>query len=423
MHRIHKAKLRRGALILAGLLMVTTLVACKRKPEELEVWRPSAAKNGQEKLVQWIPSQDELMETRIRATEILLEEDLAYAAHEALKNATDEDRQTIIEAVAPQVQQWCDAKDATLENYNAGKSKQVIGKDAAFQLYPLSKGGTQEKLGACILSWLSEGDYFDRDRMGNAKLLQIAEPLGAKAVDPLIAALGADARNPQTEIAKYLRGLKDPAVDKKATEALVKFARTQLPKIDADTSTALLETEHEAVVPFLVELVPDESVDGALRTTSVERIKKIKGKASLPIFLDWVEKHPGNLRWLAAQAIAESQGKAGLAPLMSRLPDNDKYGDGDPEGFMVEAQRFCLVEVKGSEKEPGIEGAAPILASQLRRGSVPARALALRCLQEVGSAQDAEAVQALTRSRDPLPAWGDTKTLGDLAKETLTKLK
>jgi HEAT repeat protein len=412
-------------LLLSALLLATSSAACKRKPQDLDVWKPSVAKNGQEKLVEWIHSPDELFETRVRATEILLEENLAYAANQALEKASPEDRTRIIDALAPTVDQWCKANDASLENYNANTAKQPTGKDAAFQLYPFAQGDAKAKFKDCILSWIDNGDYHVRDQMGNAKILQMAEALGPDATPALLKALKADPRNKPGDIARHLYAIKDPNTDKLTAEALVEIARARLPNIPPDIANALLETNHDAVVPFFTEIVPNEAVDGAFRTTAVDRIKIIKGKAALPIFLEWVEKHPGNLRWLAAQAIAESQGKAGLAPLMSKLPDNDKYGDGDPEGFKIEAQRFCLVEIKGdpNDKEnPPMEGARPIFLSQLKRGSAPARALALRCLQEVGTPDDKPAIEPLLDSKEPIPAWGDTKTLGDLAKETLSKL-
>lgn len=409
---------RRIGVVFLALGLLGVLGGCKRKPEELEVWRPSQTRNGQDKLTEWVGSSSELMETRVRAAELLIEEDLPYAVPKGLQGATPEDRKAIVEALAQKMGQGCKANDATVENYQANKSLQVRAKEGAFQLYPLAEGSAKQTLEACLLDWLGGGEYHIRDQMGQAKMGQIAELLGPPAAPALIKALEADERNPQSEIARILRNMKDPKVNKEAAQALAKLGKAKLPKIDEDLKVALLECEDEAIVDFLAELVPNAQVDGDLRTTAVDRIQKIKGKAALPVFLRWVKEQPGDLRWMAAQSIAETQGKEGMAPLLNALPDDGKYGTDDPGAFAREAERFCKVEVKEGE----VKVTEDFFLAQLGRGSVAARALSIQCLQEVGTSKSRPALEALLEDKTPLDGWGDVKLLGELAKKVLEKL-
>ncbi len=409
------AALKTAALILA-LALGLGLSACKRKPEDLEVWRPSKAKNGLEKLGLWIASPDELMPTRLRAAEILMEEEYAYSVDIALEKCSDADKQAILAHTVPLALGWYKTGDATVEAYQEARSKQVVGKDGAyFLLKHVTKAEDKEALEGVLIDWLT-GDYFTRDQMGKVKLNQIAEMMGSRSAPPLLKALD-DPKNGQTQLAQMLRAINDPAVKKDVALALVKQAEATLPTIDKDLETALLEEDHEAVVPFFVKIVPMEEIDAELRSAAFERVRVIKGKASMPIFLEWVKNGSEILRWLAIQGIAETQGKAGLGPILASLPLKGTYGEGDPEGFKGEAERFCSVEVKEMKETE------PVFIQQLESGSWPAKAISMCCLQFVGSAASRPAVEKLKDDKTEIPNWGsEVKTLGDLAAKTLEKL-
>lgn len=417
--------MQRPVTFLAIILVVgIALGACQRKPEELEVWRPSVAKNGQEKLTEWVGSDKELLETRIRAAEILIEEDCAYSVKLGLDNANEQDRQAIVKSLVPTLHAWYETKDGSVDNYQRGDSKQVNAKEGAYQLLAHASGADREVLEKDLLDWVGGGEFRIRDQMGNVKIEQIAEALGAKAHEQLLGHLE-NPENPQATLARILRKSKSAEVKKKTalalkTAALKALADKEKPadkRIDKDLETAILEEEHEAIVPLFVRIVPDETLDPTLRTNALDRIAKIKGKASMAIFLGWIEKKPGDLRWLAVQAAAESGGKASLARILKAFPAGGKYGGGEADGFSREAGRFCMVEVKEEMKD-----VEPILLTSLKSGTPPARAIALRCLQEVGTDKAKPAVEALLKDKTPIPAWGDKKTLGAIAQETFDKL-
>jgi hypothetical protein len=168
----------------------------------------------------------------------------------------------------------------------------------------------------------------------------------------------------------------------------------------------------------MVKMVNDKAVDPNLRTTAHGRIGIILKQKSLPIYLKWVRESPGDLRWLSIQAIVENNGKAGIKPILMALPGDDKYGGDDAEaGFRTEVERFCKVDIK--ELSANSE---PVFVAALDKAAVPGKALALHCLQHIGKASSRDKVSALLTDKSPLPAYGDTKTLGELAKETLDKL-
>jgi hypothetical protein len=413
------------ALVSLTVALAVALSACKRKPGDLEVWRPTVAQNGQEKLTEWVGSADELIETRVRCAEILIEDDCAYSVKLGLDNATPEDRATIVAALVPAVHKMYAANDATVENYQKGKSKTVRGKDGAYQLYGHATGELRTALETDLLDWIGGGEFHVRDQMGNIKIGQIAEAIGPKAAEKLLAHLD-DPLNPQARIARILRTSPSADVRRKTATALklaalAALAKTDTPpgeRIDKDLMTAILEENDDAIVPLFVRVVPDESMDPTLRTNAIDRIAKIKGPAGIKIFANWIEKYPGDLRWLAVQAAAESGGKMVLPRILKALPASGKYGGGQSDGFKREAGRFCMVEVKEEMKD-----SEPVFLHALKKGTPPAKAVALRCLQEVGTKKSLPSVRGLLRDKTSIPAWGDEKTLGALAKVTLEKLE
>ncbi len=413
------------AVLIFALALGVSLGACKRKPADLEVWRPRVAKNGQEKLTQWVGSDSELLETRIRAAEILIEEDCAYSVKLGLDNANETDRAAIVKALVPIIHGWYEKDDATVDDYQRGSSKQVDAKEGAYQLLAHASGADRDLLEKDLVDWVGGGEFRIRDQMGNVKIEQIAEALGAPAHEALLKHLE-DPENPQAALARILRKSKDPEIKRKTalalkTAALKALSNTEVEpekRLDKDLETAILEEEHEAIVPLFIRVVPDETLDPTLRTNAMDRISKIKGKAALPIFLGWIEKRPGDLRWLAVQGAAESGGKAALAPILNAFPAGGEYGGGEKDGFSREAGRFCMVEVKEEMKD-----VEPILLTTLKSGTPPAKAVALRCLQEVGSAKAIPAVEALGDDKTSIPAWDGAKTVGELATQTLEKLK
>jgi len=415
--------MRRACHVLVILLVSLTLTAlaasCSRSPEDLEIWRPSKASNGLEKLTEWIASPSEPINVRVRACEILIEEDYAYAVGSALAKASPEDQKVVVNGVAPRVLEWYNTQDATVENFESGKSKQVLGKEGAFQLLRFADGTEfKEPLETALVDWLSK-DFFVRDQMGAAKLNQIAEAVGPKAADPLLVAL-ADKENNQKFIADMLRKIDDPAVARQRAETLGKMVESQLPKLDQDLEVALLEEDNKAIVPVLVKIVDDDNADGTLRTNAHLMIGKLDERGALPIYLNWVKKGPNLLRWISVQGIGELHGKPGVTAILRALPDKADYdADDKDKGLSTDAGRFCMVEVV--EMKTPLED---VFVATLKDGSTAARAVALRCLQEksVGTAAARPAVEALVKDKTEVPAWEDIQTLGELATQTLDKL-
>lgn len=414
--------MRRAWNVLVILLIALNLfavAACSRAPEDLEIWRPSKAGNGLEKLSLWIASPDEPLPVRVRACEILFEENYAYAVGSALDKASPEDRKAVVDGAAPRALEWYNTQDATVENAEAGRSQQILGKEAVYHLFRFAEGSQhKEALETALLDWLSK-DYFIRDQMGAAKLNQIAEAVGPKAADPLLDALAVKENN-QAFIAEMLRKINDPAIARRRAETIGKMAEGQLPKLDQDVEVALLEETDKAIIPTLVKIVDDESADGTLRTNAHAMIGKLDERGALPVYINWVKKGPNLLRWISVQGIGELHGKPGVTAILKALPETADYAaDDKTEGFSTDAGRFCMVEVV--EMKTPLED---VFVAALKDGTTPARAVALRCLQEksVGTAAARPAVEALLKDKTELPAWKDTRTLGELAQATLDVL-
>lgn len=411
-------------LLFVTTLALTALAGCKMKydPEDLEIWRPSAAKNGLEKLSEWIADPGQKMPTRIRAAEILIEEEYAYAVGQSLDKAPAADRVTIMNALMPTIKEWYAKDDASIDNYNTNDSKKILAKDAA---YELMRHGSDEQKAAFrgfLLDWLQGGNILERDQMGKVQLGELIELFGAEAAPPLLKALE-DPQFNKAQIVSFLEKIDDADVKRKTAQSLVTQANKTMPKLSPNLRAALILVKHEALVPLFVRVVPNEALPAEFRSTALERIKEIKGPASTPIFLNWIKNEGELLRWVSIQAVAESRGKAGLGPIFANLPTDKPYGGDDPEGFKGDAERLCSEEVKKEMEGNKKEKTEPIFINQLKNGSWPAKAISLACLQFVGTAQARPAVKALLKSKTPVPAWGeDVKTLGNLAKITLDKL-
>jgi hypothetical protein len=408
---------------IAGLVALLTSVAvglallgCSKSPEDLEAWRPSVAKNGLDKLTEWVGDPDQPMDVRLRGAEILFEEDYAYQVDVALATTSQADQVKVAKALLPKVKGWYEADDATVENYQERKSMQFWAKEAAFRLQKYADEQDKTVYQGLLLDWISK-DFLVRDQMGTVKFGQIAEELGDKAAPSLLKAL-ADPTNNQQALASMLRGVKDDKIPGQVSTILAEMGKRQIPKLDKDLEVAVFEDEHANIVDLMVTMVDDKAMDSNLRTTAHGRIGIILKQKSLPIYLKWVRDSPGDLRWLSIQAIVENNGKAGIKPILNALPNDDKYGGDDAEaGFRTEAERLCMVDIK--ELSANTE---PVFVEALGSGSVPAKALALHCLQHIGKASSRAKVSELLNDKSPLPAYGPTKTLGELAKETLEKL-
>ncbi|MEO1270763.1 MAG: hypothetical protein AAFX99_21975, partial [Myxococcota bacterium] len=290
-------------MVVLALMLVAS--GCQRKPEDLEVWRPSRAKNGFDKLNEWIASSSEPMNVRVRAAEILIEEDYAYAVATSLDKADPKDRAELVSKLVPKVLDWYNTQDATVKTYEDRSSKQVLGKEGLFHLHKHADPDMKAQIETALTDWLSK-DLFIRNQMGTITTIQIAELLGPKGADPLLKALE-DPSNEQHTLSAELRKMGDKEIHTKRVAILTKMAEAQMPKLDKDLERAILEEDNDNIVPILVAIVNNDKIEPAVRDSAHLRIGKIQGPKSLATYIGWVRTGPEALRWVSAMAWMETQ--------------------------------------------------------------------------------------------------------------------
>ncbi|MFB6375485.1 MAG: hypothetical protein ABEN55_20745, partial [Bradymonadaceae bacterium] len=160
---------------LAVLALATVFVAglgCERSPDDVERWRD--AKGGMEKMQEWATSSSEPMPVRVRAVQVIIEENAPTILEPTFKKISDKNaRQKLVSGGVETIQKMWDKQDMPTmdETTKSGKvkikkSKSVQAKDAAYYLQPFAKGKTKAKLESILAEWLSE-DWKLRNKLGD----------------------------------------------------------------------------------------------------------------------------------------------------------------------------------------------------------------------------------------------------------------
>jgi hypothetical protein len=415
------------------LLAVPLLTGCERTPEDVEKWRN--AKNGEEKMLEWIKSPHEPMPVRKKSLQVLIEEGEVNQVGMALEELEPATAKELVKAATPTVvEMWetGDFPDITDEDREKGgiklegPYKQVMAKDAAYFLVPYAEGESKKKLQGILGEWVSE-DWQVRTDRGKTTIGQIVPRAGEKGTEGLIAWVE------KTHRPNYVAGLikqskNEEAIDKVA-EILRKRAEKAHPDLPDPLLSAVVTYDHKALVPYLKMAVKDNASSNRLIDASMESILRIQGPASTGFFTEIVKTKTGKVRWVAAQRLLESRGKDGFINAAYALPiEMDTYpsaDDGKGDLFKQDTQIFCnSFKSEMKDAETSLEEVATVLERGLENDRWPARVLSLQCTRTFQAKSLSESVEALTSSKQEIPAWGEDITVGELAKrvkESLTE--
>lgn len=415
------------AVIAMTLLLVATSFGCERKPADLEEWR--TAKGGMEKMQEWSQSTEEPRPVRIRAFEILVEEGEGNALPPTLEGVDDENLRTeMVEAAMPiVVAKWekqdmpkmSDDVKAQGGRVAAGASESVEAKDAAYFLHPFAKGESKTRLESIMGEWMST-DWQLRNQLGNTTLGQMAPRAGEAGKKSLIAWLE-EAVQPSTVVA-MINKHGDDATKEAAAKVLKERAEEKHPELDKSLQIALLSLEHEALSPYFKKAITDPNSPNDLIDASMDALVRIEGEKAAPFFSDLVKNKSGLLRWVSATRLVEVMGKPAFTYVSTGLPvEMDSYPAADSSDIQENTQYFCKM-YHGEMKDQKVSSVSDQLGGGLKSSRWPARMLALQCAR-IFKASDLEAqISKLTSDRQPLPGWGEEKTIGGLATEVLEAL-
>lgn len=411
----------------ACLLLVTTSLGCERDPEDLEEWRN--AKNGVEKLQEWATSDEEPEDVRIRAVEILAEDNHVNDLQSTLEEVEDDKvRNRMVDATSDiVVDKWeeqdmpelSDEEKEEGARIEAGDSKSVEAKDLAYYLHPQADDKTRETFESILAEWLSE-DWQLRDQLGRTKLGQLAPRAGDKGREHLIEWL--EETHEPHKVVGTVREHGTDETKSKAAGVLVERAEEDYPDLSDSLQSALFKFEHDDIVPFLEKTAEDNEAPDQLIDRSMNALVRVQGERAAPFFGDLVNERQGTLRWVAATRLVEVMGKPAFQNVSSNLPlETDAYPSTDDEALKKDVTYFCNMYNTQMDKQE-----VSSVSGQLQRGldsdRWPARLLAIQCAPKFEANDLEDAISELTSDTQQVPGWGKTITIGELAEDALDEL-
>ncbi|MEZ4462798.1 MAG: hypothetical protein R3E66_24340 [bacterium] len=418
--------MKRASSLTALLVSLTIAWGCDRKPEDLEVWR--TAEGGYEKLAEWAKSAEEPDAVRIRAIEILIEENQVSDLKPLFDGmADDATRAKFADAIFPTVDKLWQTQDQpkltddVKENggqIKVGDSKAVVAKDVAYFMQPYAQARKADYENI-LATWMS-ADQDLRTQLGATTVGQVMPRAGAGGMEAMKKWLGETAK-PATVQRNVMEFAKDDkAIMGEVANILVKRANEKHPDIEGELEVALLENEHPNLLPYLEKAINDPKAPNKLKDGFMDAIVRIQGEKATPFFAEVVRTQNGLLRWVAAQRIIELRGKAGILVAANALPlEFEAYAD---EDLKKETEFLCNF-ISTEMKEQGVDSISTELKRALESERWPVRVVALRCAEITQDKSIKSNVEALSGSKDALPAFGDAKmTIGKFASEVAGKL-
>ncbi len=412
------------ALVLILLLLAT---GCKRKPEDLEVWRTS--KGGIEKISDWAISPEESIEVRVRAAQILVEDRQEQRLPLVLDRIDDPAaRAQIVSGLVKTIDTMWATQDMPRLTEDVKKgggeiavedSKAVRAKDAAYILHPYADKAEQPKLEKILADWLST-DFELRDQLGTANLSQILPRAGKEGMANSLNWLK-ETKTPGS-VARAIREKADDDTKTQVAKVIAARADEAHPDINREMESAVLETHHEAIIPYLQRAIADPQSDPGLIDGAMNTMIKIQGERAAAYLTRVISEKSGLLRWVAANKIIELRGESGFTSIANALPlEPDSYPIPAADSFKKDAEQLCNL-FSTEMKKTGIKDVSQTLDRIIQGNRWPAQALAMQCAMTTGSKNLAASIDALRTNRQPLSGWGETLTIGQLAQEMHTAI-
>ncbi|MFU8807148.1 MAG: hypothetical protein ACNA8W_25290, partial [Bradymonadaceae bacterium] len=292
-----------------------------------------------------------------------------------------------------------------------GESNSARAKDAAYIMQPYLEGEPKAKIEGILKEWVSK-DQELRNQLGNATIGQILPRAGGPdAIEGALVWLE-ETRVPGT-VARTLREHADDEVKGKMAEILNKRAMEAHPELSKELEVAVLETEHENIVPYLQHAIHHPQTPPGLIEGAMLAMIKIQGERSATFLITTITEKEGLLRWVAANRLITLRGKPGLLNIALALPlETDSYG----KDFQKDVRQLCnlfTTEMKAQE----VTVVSDVLGRALENSRWPAQVLGLKCAVTSKATDLQPAVAALKKNRQQIPGWENNKTIGQLADD------
>lgn len=418
--------------LIGALSAVLLLGGCDRKPEDLEVWRN--AEGGYAKMAEWARSDEEPDAVRVRAVQILIEEhqpNELQPLFEAVENPAT--RKMLVDGAVPTVAKMWNEKDwPKIDEEDAkagglvkvdGRSESVGAKDAAYFLQPYAEGESKKQLETILAQWMSQ-DQDVRNQLGVTTIAQIAPRASDEGIDMMLKWLEKTTQ-PAAVVEKIMTAdgaSENEEVTAALATAIRKRAEKEHPKLSPQTEGALLRITHENLAPYLEMAIQDPESPPRLVDASMDVYVRSMGDKATPFFVKLITEKDGLLRWVSATRLIELRGKAGVLAAAKALPlEKESYARPEEDSFKKRSEVFCNF-VNTLLKEQGLENADDVVINLLQSDRWPAQVLGLRCAGVTKAEAAKPQVDALEKSKDTIPGWGEKKTIGDLAEQVSGEL-
>src|SRR5690554_6385587 len=427
MRSLLSSPLRRAlAIFLVAALLIPT--GCKRTPEDLEVWR--TAKGGTEQLATWAESEEEPLEVRVRAVQILIEEGDHARIPRTLDRTEDEEaRQAMADGAIPTIEKMWAANDIPeltdeMREQGAelviGDSEATRAKDAAYMLYPYFSEDAQQKAQTILKGWL-EKDLELRDQLGDATVAQIVPRAGEGAVE-LVAPWLKETFQPG-RIAAAMREFVPEEEQGPLDAALAERAREEHPELKRDLPQAIFGANTAEAAPYFEFAILDENTSTEHVQAAMEALARVKGKDATPTYQKLITERTGLMRWVDANYIIDTQKRESLPLIASALPTSTEGWDIPREdSFEAATTQVCNL-YKGTMERAEITDFQPVIGQLLAMESWPAQTLGVVCAGVTNATSLQSDVAALSNQRQTFPGWSTRTTLGQLATQTASELQ
>ena len=435
---LNSSALRRLILLCTLIALSASLMACERKPSDVDKWRK--AKGGIEKISGWVKDKEQPMPLRERAMVVLVEDDHSIKLPGLLNKVKDEPtRQILADATVPTIVAMWEKQDmpkmtAELKEkggqVNVAGSQSVRAKDAAYYVYPFVSEANKTKLQDIFAAWLSE-DQELRKGMGRTTLAQLLPYAGPKGMESMMDYFE-KSKEPGV-VAVQIKQHADEKTKKAFNARVAKLANAKHPEVGEQLMTLVLNTDDPVIVPYLKRAIEDDASSGALVDDAMTNLLRIEGPKASLFLQGLIDKKTGLKRWVAVTRMIELRGKDGVLQGANALPlEVDTYAKTADTGFFKESDIYCnfvkseyaerVKKAKSDKDKKAYASYTPEVKKLLTSSRWPAQALGLRCAAKHKLAELKPEVQALSSSKQVIPGWDKEMTVGELAKDVAKEL-
>jgi len=434
-HRDAKATKPIAALL---VLLMLLAVGCKVSPRTLEKWRNRPG--SEENFVMWMLDPELSAEVRSKAIEMLIEQ-YNYEGPEYLPRVADlpqDQRDQAIMDALPRITALYEGAEFTLGTDDLFHLEPVQVRDSAFILMETTETPeVREALLTLIFRWLQEKynpciTYSGKHSAAEV-LTTVGPTRGMEVVAHFIESGTMEEMICHTSSLAHVSWL--PEVADQVAEVFInrwenrrpEAIENQLGMIDAMLS--IPESRSLKTWVFINHLANSESEIMVLSPDAVmafvEYVRPLStAEDDVAYYETMIQIREGNLRWMAFEDVVRLQGAPGLDRALNAIPEAGVWsrwaGEMREDGLKRAATYICGRPIRAIAEE-----ARGVFEQHLESPNLVARAIAIRCLAEIGNEASIELMEEQSRNRSMVPAWGtdEESTISAIIADAIERIR